>query len=132
MAAPVVNGTFIKCSCASAQTPGTPIPGELAANANMLPPAVPMSNSINVTSATVTCGGQNVATTKDTRLMDNINPFQNSCKSASNSANISASKTATASATASAGGTYTPMTVLTPCSPLLMGPWSPGCPTVSI
>ena len=64
--------------------------------------------------------------------MDNINPFQNSCKSASNSANISASKTATASATASAGGTYTPMTVLTPCSPLLMGPWSPGCPTVSI
>lgn len=133
MAAPVVNGTFIKCSCASAQTPGTPIPGELAANANMLPPAVPMSNSISVISSKfVKCGNNDVATIQDNKSMVNIKPFQNSCKSASNTANISASKAATASATASAGGTYTPMTVLMPCLPAITGPWAPGCSTVSI
>ncbi len=133
MAAPVVNGTFIKCSCSSTQAPGTPIPGELAANANVFPPAAPMSNSISVISSKfVKCGNKDVATIQDNKSMVNIKPFQNSCKSASNTANISASKAATTSATAAANGVYTPMTVLTPCLPSITGPWSPGCATVSI
>jgi hypothetical protein len=116
MANPVVNASTVKCSMSCSLPPGVPNPKAPSYPLGLVGQfLVPPLNMVNI-------GGAPVANIMDTTGKI-VFPPSNSCQSQTNPAVIAASNAATAAAMG------TPMFVSAPCTPLFVGPWTPGSVT---